>query len=598
MNIIEVVFDIPVDKKFEYLIDTEISPFVRVLVPFGKTKKVGFVVSVKKGEKQELKKAIKVYDKSPIINSYLYQLANFISETFISSLGQAIFSIIGTLPIRHTSFDIKEKKVREEKGIREIIIFKKEKEKMDYYLNLVKENIKNGSVLFLLPEVEIAKEYFSFFNNEFKNCILYYGEMRRKEKGEKWLKIAKGENTLIIGTRICIFLPISDPSSIIIEDATNQAYLERQTPKYETLKIAEFENEKIGTSLYLGENCLSVENYLNIKSGKYMPVVIGEQENASQIYILKLRKGLMDKNLTFLTKEAVSLMEETIIKKKKVAIVHNRKGGSKILICEKCNYKFTCKHCSTLLTLSDDGKTLFCKYCKTYFEFEKKCPECNSKKITFKSYGIEKMANVLKQTYKNLKIEKYTGEKKTIDDEFDILIGTGIIEKVIKKFDFGLIIFSNADLYLNLNDFLAEEKFFILVHKFLSMVENSCFLIIQTGSPELEIFKAIKERNEDIFFEKEIKIRKQIGYPPFSKLLKIEIKGSKKTPLEKRKKMVEEIIKEDNLKIIYSGESFPPIIGKKHIWEFLIKIDDKIPQKIKELIDGKFITASFNPSHI
>jgi len=591
MKIVEVVFDIPVNKKFEYVVDEEISPFVRVLVPFGKTKRIGFVVEVKEGNYKNLKSVIKIYDKNPLINSHLYSLSEFISERFISSVGQAVFSIIGALPLKMPFFKIKEIPEKKEEGEKKIIVFKREKEKRDFYLKIVIEKLKTGSVLFLAPEIEIAKNYFNFFKEKGENPIFYYGEMRKKEKGEKWAEIAECEKKLIIGTRIGIFLPVSDISAIIVEDVTNPAYQEKQTPKYETEEIAKFRSDKMGTSLFLSENCLPLKHYIKIEKRDFTRIVIGEKKEKKKIYILKLRRKLMDKTLTFLTKEALSLMEETIIRNKKVAIIHNRKGRGKILICENCNYKFICRNCSSLLTISEDGRKLFCKYCKSYFDFDKKCPECGSKKIVFTVYGIEKMINLFRKTYKNLKIIKYTGETKNIEDDFNIVVGTSVLEEIIEKYKWGLVIFANADFYLNLNDFAAEEKFFIMVNNILSKMENSSEIVIQTGSPELEIFKSLKEGKEEIFYRKELKIRKQIGYPPFSRILKIEIKGSKKSPLERRKKDVEKILKENNLEIFYSGHSFPPLIDKKHIWKFLVKIENGVPDELKEIIDGKFITA-------
>ncbi|MCD6221263.1 hypothetical protein J7K25_03795, partial [bacterium] len=131
MKIVEVIFDIPVCKKFEYVVDGEISPFVRILVPFGKTKRIGFVVNVKegKGNYENLKSVIKIYDKNPLINSHLFSLSEFISEKFISSVGQAVFSIIGTLPLKMPSFKIKEISEKKEMSEKKVVVFKKEKEK-------------------------------------------------------------------------------------------------------------------------------------------------------------------------------------------------------------------------------------------------------------------------------------------------------------------------------------------------------------------------------------------------------------------------------------------------------------------------------------
>lgn len=87
--IAEIYIDIPagsVDKPFDYQIPEEmvrlVSPGIRVTVPFGRTKRLGFVTTVKtSSELKKLRKISEVIDPVPVLTPELLQLGVWLAET-------------------------------------------------------------------------------------------------------------------------------------------------------------------------------------------------------------------------------------------------------------------------------------------------------------------------------------------------------------------------------------------------------------------------------------------------------------------------------------------------------------------------------------
>ena len=97
MQIGKVIIDIAsslVDKIFDYLLpENEIQVGSRVLVPFGKTIKEGYLVEICQNsdyDPTKLKKIISKIDKVPVINSDQLELAKFMKRKFHTGMCDAL----------------------------------------------------------------------------------------------------------------------------------------------------------------------------------------------------------------------------------------------------------------------------------------------------------------------------------------------------------------------------------------------------------------------------------------------------------------------------------------------------------------------------
>lgn len=105
--ILKVALTIPLNCFFDYLVpdvhvNKQIQPGTRVIVPFGQSKKVGFVIESTENseiEKSRLKQVIEILDDSPLISENDIQLLQWASQYYHYPLGE-VFSAAFPVSLR------------------------------------------------------------------------------------------------------------------------------------------------------------------------------------------------------------------------------------------------------------------------------------------------------------------------------------------------------------------------------------------------------------------------------------------------------------------------------------------------------------------
>jgi primosomal protein N' (replication factor Y) (superfamily II helicase) len=126
-------------------------------------------------------------------------------------------------------------------------------------------------------------------------------------------------------------------------------------------------------------------------------------------------------------------------------------------------------------------------------------------------------------------------------------------------------------------EYNQEEK----IYQYLLKLKNKTNkkLIIQTYFKNTEIFKNFKENKIKETYNKNLKIQKQLNYPPFSQLTKLSLKNKNKTKTEVEAfnayKKLQNLISKNNLQNIIEISKPYPILNEKendfYIYNILIK---------------------------
>jgi primosomal protein N' (replication factor Y) len=109
-----------------------------------------------------------------------------------------------------------------------------------------------------------------------------------------------------------------------------------------------------------------------------------------------------------------------------------------------------------------------------------------------------------------------------VDHEADFLIGTQMIARGLDLPLVTLVGVVSADTALNLPDFRAGERTFQLLTQVAGRAAcgtRGGQVIIQTYQPEHYAIRAAAQHDYSAFYQQELAYRRQLGYPPFSRLL-------------------------------------------------------------------------------
>lgn len=252
--------------------------------------------------------------------------------------------------------------------------------------------------------------------------------------------------------------------------------------------------------------------------------------------------------------------------KKKIWILINKKGFDSWVICRHCWNIPYCDRCSVAINyhlLENGDKIGICHICKTQYAYPNKCEKCGHEEMF--EYGIwtQKLAQLLKEKYwaesiliesesvNSLnKIEKVKGKFQDLVNlgTPPILIWTSLLTTPIKGRDLDLLVFFDADIWLNIPDYNANEKNFYFLYE--AFVKHHCkSFIVQTLNPDhYSIRYACALKKED-FIKEENQFRMANVYPPYWEMCLILYKDEIE---EKLYRKVDQLYKE----LLYLQEKY------------------------------------------
>ncbi|MBE6049413.1 MAG: primosomal protein N' [Clostridium sp.] len=478
--------------------------------------------------------------------------------------------------------------------------------KTEVYMNLVSEILKEGkSAIMLVPEIALTPQMIERFKGRFgKNVSLFHSRLSQGERYDEWFRIKRGEVSLVVGARSAIFLPLHDLGLIIVDEEHENTYKSDHNPKYNTREVAKFLSEIKGCKYILGSATPSIESYYDAKMGKLELVQINNRVSnrpLPDIEIVDMREELKNRNMSLLSRRLQEEIEENLKKGEQTILFLNRRGFSTFVSCRSCGYVFKCPECDVSMTYHRNGY-LVCHFCGRAKKEVKVCPECGSKYVKFFGAGTERVQEEVQKLFPKarvLRMDVDTTRKKDSHEEIynsfkngegDILIGTQMVSKGLDFKNVTLVGILAADISLNIPDYRAAERTYQIITQVAGRAgrgDKKGKVIVQTYSPENASLRyAIGNKYEELFNE-EIKIRKIMNYPPFSKIFLINAQSKNEIKIKKFMHILSEKLRtleleKENIEILGPTPCIITRIKENYRWQIILK--GKISVEIRKII--------------
>jgi len=252
--------------------------------------------------------------------------------------------------------------------------------KTEVYFNLIDEVLKNNkTALVLVPEITLTTQIVNRFYERFGSSVaIFHSALSEGEKYDEYLKILRGEVSIVVGARSAIFVPLKNLGIIIIDEEHSENYKQDNNPRYNTLDMALFRSKYNNIPLVLGSATPTLESMARAKKGVYELITLKNRVKDAvlpDVQIVDMEPEMKKRNLIF-----SDLLTEKIKKrlnnKEQVILLLNRRGFSTIITCGSCGYTYTCPHCDISLTYHKSSNNLRCHYCGYTVLKDNKCPEC------------------------------------------------------------------------------------------------------------------------------------------------------------------------------------------------------------------------------
>ncbi|MEY3442343.1 MAG: primosomal protein [Bacteroidota bacterium] len=434
--------------------------------------------------------------------------------------------------------------------------------KTHLYIELIKEALAKGEeVLYLLPEIALTQQIIDKVKSEFGEQVgVYHSRFTDNERVEIWQKVLTSEYNIVIGVRSAIFLPFKKLGLIVIDEEHDHSFKQAEpNPRYNARDVAIFAARMLNLNVLLGSATPAFETYHNARAGKFTLVEIKNRAVKSelpQIQIVDLRvakkERLMDGHFS---KALLIEVRKTLERREQVILFQNRRGFAPYISCQNCGHVPHCINCDISLTFHKARKELRCHYCGYIDHQYSKCEKCASYEIRQMGIGTEKIEEEIKAHFPEARIARMdldttrtrTGFLKIIRSlehhEIDILVGTQMVSKGLDFENVTLVGVIEADLMLSMGEFRAHEQAYQMLTQVSGRAGRSTKkgkVLIQTYMPDNPVLKLL-QKPFGIFYDLDLPNRQLLNYPPFTRIIKMELRHPNQMFLESQAEVIRNI---------------------------------------------------------
>lgn len=391
----------------------------------------------------------------------------------------------------------------------------------------------------LLPEIALTPQSLAIFCARYGDRVaVIHSGLSAGERFDAYTRIREGRADVVVGTRSAVFAPLKNLGLIVMDEEQEHTYKSDMDPKYHARDIARFRCAHHRALLLLASATPSLESYQKAKAGKYTLLTLKHRYGNAElpsVTIADMRPEAATGNLSPLGQLLTEQLRETASRGEQSILFLNRRGYNAFVSCRSCGEAIKCPHCSVSLTYhtardSYDHGTLVCHWCGYRTQLPQTCPTCDSPHLARMGYGtqrVEQELGILLPQSSILRMDTDTTSAKFSYDkllgqfrrhEADVLLGTQMVTKGHDFPEVTLVGVLLADASLYLDDYRASEKTFAMLTQVIGRAGRAGkagHAVIQTNNPDNDVIRLACAQDYETFYEREIKLRKLLVFPPY-----------------------------------------------------------------------------------
>jgi primosomal protein N' (replication factor Y) len=591
----EIVFDIPTETKYVYLLPSQWQDVDkknllgrRVMVKFHHQKsKVGIIVSVTQETdfEKEIFSIDKILDPGPMFKPYQLSLAEKLAQKYLVSVGEILYQMF---PFKNKfSFNVgvvKQNVVEKKFDVSENVkmwFLKKErylvlqpdsvKEKFGFYKDIIFYSInENKECIIIFPDNFFLEDFYEYLTKLYPELVgkifVYNGKLSVQERFNIWGLVYSGEIKIVLSTRIGIFLPCEKDGVIVVDEPEHIGHKNFTNPIFSVTDI--LNETTFFEKIFLTSFNHSVNTKFKYKKG-----------------LLKQHYKKINTNISFVEKKysLKNILIKEIYKLKQAIIIFPKKGYATVILCTTCGKVARCEKCNSVLNYDDVKKNFFCPMCNNK-KIDFVCSKCKSKHYKPFGVGIQKISNYLSFSLPEANVARLDNDLTEIqknevvknfnNQKIDVLVSTQEILSYIYRLNFtnvSLIYFAKLELMLFHPNYLAYENCYNFIHLMNLLTNNKSNIYLELEKKD-DNYKSLL-MDEKRFYLNELKIRKELCYPPYCEIIQLTFISKKQTINKIIDPLISELEQIDKIAVFSTKEI---IISKsKFKFSIIVKVLDK-----------------------
>lgn len=406
--------------------------------------------------------------------------------------------------------------------------------KTEVYLQAIAACLARGQqALVLVPEIGLTPQTLARFRNRFGVPVhALHSGLNDNERARTWAACARGEASVVVGTRSAVFTPLPRAGLIVVDEEHDGSYKQQDGIRYHARDFALVRAKALDIPVVLGTATPSLESLHNARSGRYVHLRLRQRAGGARppsVRVLDVRKRPLEAGLSPELRQGI---RQALDAGGQVLVFKNRRGYAPILICHDCGWSAHCRRCDTPMTVHGAGKRLQCHHCGARQGAPLACPDCGGLALQPQGVGTERLEEHLSEAFADvpvIRIDRSTTQRrdglaqqlKKLGDTPGILVGTQILAKGHDLPHLTLVAVVGIDEGLFSADFRASERMaqqLIQVAGRAGRAEKPGQVWLQTHHPGHPLLTTLIQGGYHAFADSELEQRRAAGFPPFAHL--------------------------------------------------------------------------------
>ena len=425
--------------------------------------------------------------------------------------------------------------------------------KTEVYLQALAACLERGrGAIVLVPEIALTPQTIERFKARFSHgphrtlVAVLHSHLSTGERHDEWHKIRDGRARIVIGARSAVFAPVEPLGLVIVDEEHEHSYKQEEAPRYHARDVAVWRGRQEGAVVVLGSATPSLESYFNARRGKYTLLELPERVDHQRLPLVRVvdlrQEARRERGIPVFSQRLRDAIAARLERREQTILFLNRRGYATALQCPRCGYVAGCPQCSVALTYHRPEQQLRCHLCGHVEPAPAVCPSpgCGNPAIRYAGLGTQRVEDTLRRLFPRARIERMDSDRLTRKEDYrrilgefragrtDILVGTQMIAKGLHFPNVTLVGIIYADLSLHLPDFRAAERTFQLLTQVSGRagrgdVEGE--VIVQAFTPFHPAIQCARRHDFAGFYAEEIEFRRQLQYPPWSRIALVTLRG-------------------------------------------------------------------------
>ena len=578
MKVAQVALDVPLEGTFDFRVPEGLEPRVGslVIVPFGRTRKVGVVIGGADRSEvpdDKLRDLERVLEDVPALGPHELELYRFCAAYYLRPLGEVIGA---SLPPRLRQVSRRPLKIPAPPGpadagdpppveltgdqSRAVALIAEGADrfhpvllqgvtgsgKTEVYLRAIAAVLERGrQALFLVPEIGLTPQLEARVRGRFPRSAVFsaHSHLSEGERAKAWLAAHAGSAAIVLGTRLAVLSPFANLGLIVVDEEHDMSFKQQEGLRYSARDVAVRRAQMLGIPVVLGSATPSLASYANAKQGRYALATLHERATAgAAMPVVRCIDTRADRPEEGLSSFLVGAIRKRLERGEQSLVFVNRRGFSPVLYCRDCAWTSSCDRCSAKLVLHRKNRRLRCHHCGHERPIPQRCPQCGGLDLQPVGHGTQRVEEALKALFPQARIARVdrdsTARKGALAGvlervgagEVDILVGTQMLAKGHDYPALTLVGVLDSDSGLFSADFRASERLFsqlVQVAGRAGRAERPGEVLIQTDFPTHPLYAAVATHDYPSFADEGLEERRLAGFPPYAHLVLLRAESKK-----------------------------------------------------------------------